>query len=143
MLSRVIARNAAVRMHSNHFAVPGVRFGPQVRGFSSGPDGDQDAADKKDWQSYVTENAFKTFEQVNDLVFPADQQKELTDQEVIQEIVRANHLAKVTMNSVSKGLKKAKSKGDEDEAKSAAQQEEEDLWGGSDFYSEYNELHSS
>ena len=40
------------------------------------------------------------------LLFPEDQQKELSDQEVYQEIIRSNHLAKLTMKNVANGIKK-------------------------------------
>ena len=57
-------------------------------------------------RSFSTKNddffsqSLKTFEQFRDLLYPEDQQKELTDKEVLEEIIRSNHLAAQTLKSV-------------------------------------------
>ena len=51
-----------------------------TRGFS---ENNGEPKKDQDWQSYMTDQGMKTFEQVNDLLFPADQVKEFTDKEVL------------------------------------------------------------
>ena len=51
----------------------------------------------EDFYTQAASSGFKTFEEIRDLLYPEDQRKEQSNEEVVNEIIRSNHLASQTM----------------------------------------------
>ena len=63
---------------------------------------------QSDFFAQAASTTISTIEALRDLAFPADQKRLQSDKEIMQEIIRSNHLAKKTMNEVGKGLSQNK-----------------------------------
>lgn len=70
-----------------------------VRSFST-----HSSSNWNDFLFTTFQESFKLVEQVKDFLAPEDLQPEETKEQIVQQILRSNHLAQSTMREVSRGV---------------------------------------